>query len=68
MHGNKGPHLRPALRFGKRSPALRTLTLAFPSRDPKEKEVRRASQALQVQLDPLDPKAPLGMTDPKAAP
>jgi len=37
-------------------------------RDPKEKEVRRASQALQVQLDPLDPKAPLGMTDPKAAP
>lgn len=37
-------------------------------RDPREKGVRRASQALQVRLDPRDPKAPLGTTDPKAAP
>lgn len=37
-------------------------------RDPKEKGARRASRALLVQLDPLDPKALLGTTVPKAAP
>lgn len=36
--------------------------------DPKEKGVRRASPVLLVPLDPLDPKAPLGTTGPRAAP
>lgn len=37
-------------------------------RDPKEKGGRRVRQALLVLLDPLDPKALLETTVPKAAP
>lgn len=65
---NKGVGLRPARHSAKRGPAPRAPTLAFPSRDPKESGARRASRALLVQLDPLDPKALLGTTVPKAAP
>lgn len=51
---------------------MKLVNLAFPEkeapRDPKEKGERRASQALLVLLDPLDPKALLETTVPKAAP
>lgn len=47
-------------------------SLAFPAkgapRDPKAKGERRVSRALLVLLDPLDPRALLETTVPKAAP
>lgn len=48
--------------------ALGTRGPPFPRRDPKAKGERRVSRALLVLLDPLDPRALLETTVPKAAP
>lgn len=48
--------------------ALGTRCPPFPRRDPKAKGERRVSRALLVLLDPLDPRALLETTVPKAAP